>query len=317
MIYDSLSKTFSRHSLVIIDFTNVSGMDSSASQSISKLKSFVLKNFNVEIILFVTGHEDGFLCTYNLSSKVSDENHRKSIHIVEHTSQQEPEQHHHDHRLSLAAGALQTYIETESKSSLIAEIPNSKVCETLDDALIFAEDVLIALSDPALLKTDSNERFPMMRTSSSNINEVKAILETLCPSASSTDIDMLFDLLSIEEYNSGDVIWKAGDESTSMKIIVDGKLISMLDDEIGASETICPGSTIGELGVVNGIHRLTTVRAVKSATLYSLSKENWHVLTEHHPKVARCIDLLVIRYLSHRVQHVSNGNICGERSLPV
>jgi len=158
-----------------------------------------------------------------------------------------------------------------------------------------------------------------MRSSSSNINEVKAILETLCPSASSTDIDMLFDLLSIEEYNSGDVIWKQGDESTSMKIIVDGKLMSMLDDEIGAtSESICPGSTIGELGLVNGIHRLTTVRVVSEhATLYSLTKEKWEILTEHHPKVARHIDLLLIRYLSHRVQHVSNGNICGGRSLPV
>ena len=114
------------HSEVILDFTSVLGMDSSASQSIAKLKSFVLKNFNVEIILFVTGHEDGFLCTYNLSSKVVDENHRKSIHIVEHTNKQQPEHHHHDHRLSLAAGALQTYIETESKSSLIAEIPNSQ-----------------------------------------------------------------------------------------------------------------------------------------------------------------------------------------------
>ena len=96
-------------------------------------------------------------------------------------------------------------------------------------------------------------------------------------------------------------------------------LESMLDDEIGAtSESICPGSTIGELGLVNGIHRLTTVRVVSEhATIYSLTKENWVVLTEHHPKVARCIDLLLIRYLSHRVQHVSNGNICGGRSLPV
>ena len=87
--------------------------------------------------MFVTGHEDGFLCTYDLTTKVSDESDRKSIHVVEQTPTPAPGQH--EHRLSLAAGALQSYIEAESKSSLIAEIPNSHVCETLDDALIFAE----------------------------------------------------------------------------------------------------------------------------------------------------------------------------------
>ena len=122
---------------VILDFTNVLGLDSSAAQSIAKLKSFILKNFNVDVIMFVTGHEDGFLCTYDLTTKVSDESDRKSIHVVEQTPTPAPGQH--EHRLSLAAGALQSYIEAESKSSLIAEIPNSHVCETLDDALIFAE----------------------------------------------------------------------------------------------------------------------------------------------------------------------------------
>ena len=34
----------------------------------------------------------------------------------------------HEHRISLAEGALQSYIEAESKSSVIAEIPNSYCC---------------------------------------------------------------------------------------------------------------------------------------------------------------------------------------------
>jgi hypothetical protein len=41
--------------------------------------------------------------------------------------------------MSLAAGALANYVE--SQVNVIAEIPSSQVCETIDDALIFAEDV--------------------------------------------------------------------------------------------------------------------------------------------------------------------------------
>jgi SulP family sulfate permease len=40
--------------VVILDFSNVLGVDSSAAQSIVKLKLFIQKNFNVKILLFVT-----------------------------------------------------------------------------------------------------------------------------------------------------------------------------------------------------------------------------------------------------------------------
>ncbi len=129
--------------VVILDFSNVLGVDSSAAQSIVKLKQFIQKNFNVKIILFVTRHEDGFLCSYDLSQKVVDEFGRKSIHVVEDKPLVK------ERRISLAAGALANYIE--SQNNVIADIPSSQVFETIDDALIFAEDVLIALEDPTIL----------------------------------------------------------------------------------------------------------------------------------------------------------------------
>ena len=56
---------------VILDFQHVIGLDSSAAQSIGKLKRFLLKNYAVETLLFVTGNEDGrFRCTFNLSHAV-------------------------------------------------------------------------------------------------------------------------------------------------------------------------------------------------------------------------------------------------------
>lgn len=142
-------------------------------------------------------------------------------------------------------------------------------------------------------------------------------METPCPGASMSELDTLYALLSPEKYNCGDTVWEQGDASESLKLVVEGSLISLLEDEQGATESIFPGSTIGELGLVNSIHRLTTVKVLsEGAILYSLSKEKWESLTQQNPRVARYIDMLVIRYLAHRVQHVSN-NILDRRSLPV
>lgn len=284
--------------LVILDFSNVLGLDSSAAQSIAKLKSFLLKNFKVEIILFVTGHEDGFRCSYDLSKKIIDKSLRTSIRIVEGRPLT------HEHRFSLAAGALPNYIE--SKSKFIAEIPGCRICATIDDALIFAEDVLIALEDPTLLNTDSNERFPLIRRASQNIDEVTSVLETLCTDASHDEICTLLSLLSAEKYRAGDVLWDQGDASDSLKIVLSGTLISILEDDIGSTESIVAGSVIGELGLVTGSRRLTTVKVLSDdAVLYSLCRESWESLTRDNPNIARYIDMLVIRFLAYRVQHAS------------
>ncbi len=93
--------------------------------------------------------------------------------------------------------------------------------------------------------------------------------------------------------------------------------MSSLDDENGATETIYPGSTIGELGLINGTERLTTVKVLsEEAILYNLSREKWEKLIHENPRLAREIDMLVVRYLTHRIQHVSN-HILDKRSLPV
>lgn len=85
------------------------------------------------------------------------------------------------------------------------------------------------------------------------------------------------------------------------------------------SELIPPGNFVGELGLVSGTKRLTSVECVSdSAVLYSLSKEAWESLSERkpRPRVARILDAVVIHYLSYRIQHVSN-RIYETRCLPI
>ena len=316
---------------VILDFSPVLGMDSSAAQAIAKLNCSIRNSYDSEIIIFVSGSEDGFPCDYDLSEKVDEDitNRRKSSRqLLQPDSCQEDslivdEGPHDDLNISDSLEARIIQYRERSKSSLIATIPNSRVCASLDDALIFAEDVCLALIDTQILQNDVNDRHHSVPSSLSSLSRAieedgaKTILTTLCRGAATSDIETLFSLLVRETYEVDEVIWNQGDPSDSMKLLVDGSLISLLEDEHGATETICPGSTIGELGLVNDTYRFTTVKVLSSqAVLYTLTKERWAQLTLDSPRIARFIDLLVVRYLSHRVQHVSN-HILDRRSLPV
>jgi hypothetical protein len=91
-----------------------------------------------------------------------------------------------------------------------------------------------------------------------------------------------------------------------LKIVVSGELFPLVD-ETGASEIVKNGSIVGDLGLVRGISRLTTLAcSAATAILYSLDIDSWRKLKDDHPKVPSLIDGIVLRYLAHRVQHVSN-----------
>ena len=323
--------------VVILDFTHVLAIDTSSAITIEKLKDSIIRAFGVEIVIFVCGHEDGFRCHYDLTLKVNGgcENTRKrnSKRLLDPIDvEDDPIQFENASRASVTARALDvSNSHSGYKNAVMADIPNSHVCETLDDALIFAEDVLIAVQDAMILQNDVDDRFRSnilegsglavncRKAHQSCLEEVAtAFLSSLCTGASESEVCKLLQLFEPESYCYNDRIWSQGDESSSLKLIVSGSLISLLEDEDGAKETCYPGSIVGELGLINGIRRLTTLQVTSgNAVMYSLSKEKWELLTREDPKVARFIDIIAIRYLSHRIQHVSNHNLFGKRNLPV
>ncbi|KAL7491920.1 hypothetical protein ACHAWT_001175 [Skeletonema menzelii] len=330
--------------VVILDFTYVLAIDSSSAMTIEKLKDLIIKKFGVEVVVFVCGHEDGFRCHYDLSLKVNGDATKKrstNKRLVDpiDVGEDDPiifetckEPTRAQARASVTARALDVSNgHSGYKNAVVADIPNSHVCETLDDALIFSEDVLVAVQDAMILQKDVDDRFrsnilegsgmsvQCSKTQQSSLEEIaRAFLTSLCTGANANEIDKLYQLLEPEKYYCNDVIWTQGDESESLKLIVDGSLLSLLESEDGARESCYPGSIVGELGLLNGTRRLTTLKVVSDeAVLYSLCKEKWEVLTREDPKVARFIDVIAIRYLSHRIQHVSNHNLFGKRSLPV
>lgn len=331
--------------IVMIDFTLVLGIDSSAAQAIVKLKDVIRKTYQIKVSIFVTGTDNGFPCEFKLSKGLRTNNNNDYI-----------EEDYGSSHLSII-------VETESNSihDTVTEISpllqskkfactdkqndgtypegslefikntKSYVTSSLDEALGFAEDVLIVFENEdflsnlddididAIIGTSLN---PLHETTDSNTYIVEGkialrYLNNLSPGQNMSEIKELFSSFRREEYVLNDIIWKQGAPSDSMKLVLRGSLVSILENEAGTRETIKSGNTIGELGLVHGVDRISTVQcASENAILYSLSLESWESLIVSNPMVARVVDMLLIRYLALRVQHVSN-RIYETRCLPI
>jgi CRP-like cAMP-binding protein len=129
-------------------------------------------------------------------------------------------------------------------------------------------------------------------------------LENLCPRrVDRKDLEVLFAEFVREEYVKDDVLWTQGSPSTCMKLLVQGRLRAVLENEAGTSETIASGNTIGEQGLLENVARMCSVFCLsEEAVLYSLSNEAYERLVVENPHAARVIDLICVRYLSARVQ---------------
>lgn len=253
--------------VVILDFTLVVGMDSSAAHAVAKLKKVLHRVFNVEVSMFVFGADrETFPCEFDLEEALS------------------------------PAG----------------EESDCIVSDTLDDALCFAEDVLIAREDPSLKSSvDFNEweDYATMNMSEEEERDFgKNALIELLPNIDGIHetVEMMWASMKREVYQEGEAIWEFNSEGDSMKLLVCGELVAVVE-ETGAAEIVPRGNLVGELGLVHGSRRLTLLLSnSEEAVLYSLSRAEFERLRNERPDVATAVDAVAIRYLTNRVQHVSN-----------
>ena len=114
--------------VLILDFSQVVGIDSTAAHAIAKLKESLLKKFSLlDVILFVT-RDEGFPCDFALSTRVCDSDPTKaSIRIVERKpgSRLLDGSESTSSRMSITARAFQ--MNHTEPAETIAEIPNSRV----------------------------------------------------------------------------------------------------------------------------------------------------------------------------------------------
>ena len=284
--------------VLIMDFSLVLGIDSSAAHAIVKLKDTILKKYNIQLCLFVTGSTEGFPTEFDLRVQLFTKNHVD----------------------------LATHLPDEDTSLLekASEYTGSRVCDSLDLALMEAEDALIARQKPSLVEEDYIlSQFTLnvesgMLSSKEEKEEFISTLKDTCPgNINNEEANSLFSSFEREVFQEGELIWKQNDESDCLKFLILGQLIAELENEAGTTEFVPKGSVIGELGLVNGDPRMSTVKCVsKEAVLYSMNRASFEKMISTQPRLARYIDLICVKYLALRVQHVSN-RIFETRCLPI
>jgi hypothetical protein len=101
---------FRHHAQIIIDFTLVLGIDSSAAQAIIKLRNY-LSNHGIMLTIFVPGSSEGFPCEINLTEELN----------------------------SPPIRNMETHGFNDNDQRLLARLTGSRVCDDLDTALVCAE----------------------------------------------------------------------------------------------------------------------------------------------------------------------------------
>jgi len=264
--------------IVLMDFSLVLGIDSSAAQALVKIRDALKKKFFIDPCIFVSGSQEGFPCEFPLSSS----------------------------------------LEAETDSSTFS---GSRVFNSLDEGLSFAEDSLISRQN-AFNETDKAPRIVRVESDDSGMSGERQLatfyMRNLCDETTTDrEVSRLISYFKRESYDNGDTVWLQGSEGDCAKLVVRGDLISHLENEAGTSETISTGCMIGELGLVSHIPRMSSVVCLTDDTvLYSLSRDDFQKLLNANPRLARLIDMICIRYLTNRVQHVSN-RIFETRCLPI
>jgi len=293
--------------VVILDFSLVLGIDSSAAHAIVKLKDSMLNKYDLELLIFVTGSTEGFPTEFDLRDQLSTE-----CDVGLATSPPNDE-------TTLLDGRTE-----ENQNRKESEYTGSRVCDSLDLALMEAEDALIARQNPSLVeKVDIISPFTLnVQSDTLSPTEEKeefiTMFTDICPcSIHDNDVKLLLSSFEREIFRKGEVLWKQNDPSECLKLLILGQLIAELENEAGTTEIVPKGSVIGELGLINRDPRMSTVRcSSKEAVLYSLSRESFEKLIEEQPNLGRYIYLICIKYLALRVQHASN-RIFETRCLPI
>jgi sulfate permease, SulP family len=313
--------------IVIMDFTLVVGMDSSAAHAIAKLKKIMHKAFGVEVSIFVTGSGDGFPCEYALSlelSKAADDALEDIVAWNDESFYEISDDAKHASVFKRGSVSVSMGSAANNANFLLNKYPKGRVCESLDAALIFAEDMLVLRGNPEVLENDKAANacvngvgdLHFSLSMEEERDEAFRYLKNLCPQTDDTDVELLLSYFHREEYFLNDMLWDQDQPSECAKLLVSGALMSYLEGT-DTSEGVAKGNMVGELGLVHGTARFSKLVCIsEKAILYSLSKERWNEIVKTHPHLARLMDCIVIRYLAHRVQHVSN-RIFETRCLPI
>ncbi|HEY3203706.1 MAG TPA: mechanosensitive ion channel family protein [Thermoanaerobaculia bacterium] len=118
-------------------------------------------------------------------------------------------------------------------------------------------------------------------------------------------------------YSEGEIVVREGDTTSSMFLIVEGRVGISVHGEGVASQKIAflePGAAFGEISLLTGEPRLATARALTEATLIEIDKATIAPILEANPSLVAKLDAII----QERRRHTANRLVSTrEGSVPV
>jgi CRP/FNR family transcriptional regulator, cyclic AMP receptor protein len=113
-------------------------------------------------------------------------------------------------------------------------------------------------------------------------------------------------------YRKGQIVWRQGDHAQDMLVIVNGSLSALLDvpgDRTVEIARAGPGEAVGEIGLLGGDGRATSMRVTETATVLALGRLDFAALVaRQHPSafsLKRRLALLLTTRVRAQLQHLA------------
>ncbi|KAJ0411099.1 hypothetical protein ATCC90586_008074 [Pythium insidiosum] len=141
-------------------------------------------------------------------------------------------------------------------------------------------------------------------------------LQQLMPDQPLRVLHNLLEYFTLEEVDAGQTLWKQGNPADRAMLLIDGQLQSIIEEEAGTTEDVAIGAIVGELCLLTGEKRKTTLVAKTRSVVYTLTAAKFEEMKENDCALAFLFQSIALRYTLHRLQYVGN-RIWETKCLPI
>ncbi|CAK4100881.1 unnamed protein product [Aphanomyces euteiches] len=187
--------------------------------------------------------------------------------------------------------------------------PTFYVAEDLNSALEWAEN--------DLLSRYKTEPTPLAKEPSlPKEHAFLGRLHSTCPSEPLEVLQKLLDYFERQELEKDVQVWRQGDASTTAMLLAEGHMQAIVEDEAGTTEEVSAGAMVGEMCLLTGEKRKTSLVTVEPCVVYVLNQDKLKEMLERDSYLAFVLQGIALRYVSLRLQYVGN-RIWETKCLPI
>jgi len=223
----------------------------------------------------------------------------------------------------LKAGALGVRIKLpDGSEAVIARLaPGAIVGEMALLSGSKRSATVFAINDAGLIRLSQEQFEQLMEEDESAFAAVSATavprwqrqqlfnaLNILLGEVDASELDVLRERMAWQYYANGDLIFRQGDPSDGMYLVVNGRLRTMLTLDDGSEMDlgeIGPGQPVGEMGVLTGAARSATVHAVRESNLVKIMPAQFGRLIRQYPELM----INIARVIVERQQRMMQGSV--------